>query len=106
MILLLCVIGFVVFSIVEASGKDWEAGQRNADRRTRSIISAIHNSSYDIEESNRNLMQNQVDYLERLCHDTENEEEFQDSHGRWFRRRLVYNERGQVVAEELVGVER
>ena len=39
------VILLIVSLVLWASGKDWEASERNADRRTRAIISAIGGAS-------------------------------------------------------------
>lgn len=106
MVLLFCAIAFLVFTILGAMGEDWEASEHNASIRTQRIIDAISQSSRDVRTEIRESLYDQTDYLERFCQDTEKEEEFQDSHGRWFRKRLVYNEQGNVIAEEIVGVER
>ena len=106
MILILGIILLVASSYMIASGKDWEQEQRNADRRTRQIVSAIGGASEEITSCYQNVMREQTDFFERFYKDTEKELEFQDEHGRWFRRRLIYGTDGEVVAEEVIGVER
>lgn len=106
MFIALCIILFVIFCIVEASGRDWEQGQINAYDRAEKIISAIYGASDEIKSEYKYTYQDQLDYFERFKEDTEKEETFQDNHGRWFRKRLIYGPDGNVVAEEIVGVER
>lgn len=106
MIIILGIILLVASSYMIASGKDWEQGQRNADRRTRQIISAIGGASSEITSCYQNIMREQKDYFTRFCEDTEKELTFQDDHGRWFRKRLIYSPEGEVIAEEIIGVER
>lgn len=106
MILLGCIILFIVFSIVEASGKDWELGQILSEHRTNRIISAIGRVSDEIKSSYEYVSREQIDYFERFHKDMEKEDEFQDQHGRWFRKRLIYSPEGQVIAEEVIGIER
>lgn len=105
MILFFGVALFVVGCILEACGRDWEASERNADRRADRIISAIGDASYSIKSSHESVAREQTEYLERLAIDCDKEGKFQDSHGRWFRRRLAYDEHGRVIAEEIVGIE-
>ena len=103
------IVWFILFLIsvcLWASGKDWEQSERNAFIRTEATISAINNASSEITSCYQNIMAEQVDYFERLLEDTENEKEFQDSNGRWFRKRLIYSPEGKVIAEEIIGVER
>lgn len=106
MFLVICIVLFVIFCITEASGRDWERGQINADTRTEHIVSAIYGACDEIKSEYKYSQQDQVDYFERFKEDTEKEQEFQDEHGRWFRKRLVYSPEGKVIAEEVVGVER
>lgn len=105
MILVFGVALFIIGCILEACGRDWEASERNADRRADRIISAIGDASYSIRSSHESVTQEQTEYLERLALDCDKEGKFQDSHGRWFRRRLAYDEHGRVIAEEIVGIE-
>lgn len=106
MFTLFCIAMFVVFCIVEASGADWVQGQRNADRRTRAIIGAIKDSSSSITDTQRNIWEEQIDYYERFSEDLQNEREFKDEHGRWFRERMVYDNEGRVIAKEVIGIEK
>lgn len=85
--------------------KDWEMAQFLADLRTDRIISAIGSASNEITSSYSYYAQEQIDYWERFHEDMENEIEFQDSHGRMFRERLIYGPDGQVVAKEVVQIE-
>lgn len=106
MFLIVCIILFIVFCVVEASGRDWEQGQINASARTEHIISAIYGACDEIKSEYKYAHQDEIDYFERFKEDTEKEAEFQDEHGRWFRKRLIYSPDGKVIAEEVVGVER
>lgn len=105
MVLAVCVIIFFISCYAKASGEDWEMGQWLADRRTDRIISAIGGASKEITSSYEYIAQEQIDYWERFREDMKNEKEFQDSHGRWFRERLIYGPDGQVVAKEVVQIE-
>jgi thioredoxin-related protein len=106
MFLIICIILFVVFCIIEASGKDWERGQMNAYDRTEKIMSAIYGATDELKSEYKYVQQDQTDYFEQFKEDTEKESEFQDEHGRWFRKRLIYSPEGKVIAEETIGVER
>ena len=74
MILLVCVILFVVFSIVEASGKDWELGQILSEYRTNRIVSAIGRASDEIKSSYEYVSREQINYFERVHKDMEKED--------------------------------
>lgn len=105
MVLVLCVVAFIVFSIVEADGADWVQGQKNADRRTRQIINAIHSSTDKINECSRLIWDEQKEYNKQFLESCSEDKHFQDSHGRWFRERLVYDSEGRIIAKEVVGIE-
>ena len=105
MVLAVCIILFVISCYFQAMGEDWEYGQMLADRRTDRIINAIQGASHEITSSYSYHSEEQIDYFERLHADLENEKEFQDSHGRWFRERLVYDSYGKVIAKEVVQIE-
>ena len=100
---------FVFFCYVEADGIDWERGQRNADRRTREIIGAIHSSTTSITECHKNIWEEQkmvlIEEQNKQYEDVDEITHFQDAHGRWFRERLVYDSEGRIIAKETVGVE-
>lgn len=100
---------FVIFCIVEADGIDWERGQRNADRRTRAIIGAIHSSASSITSCSQNIWEEQkrlmIEEHNKQYADVDEYKRFQDSHGRWFRERLVYDNEGRIIAKEVIGVE-
>lgn len=109
MILILSIVAFIFFCFVEADGKDWVQGQRNADRRARDIINAIHSSTTSITNCNKNIWEAQKQMLiEQNNEQYEGVDEithFQDEHGRWFRERLVYDSEGRIIAKETIGVE-
>lgn len=109
MILILSIVAFIFFCFVEADGKDWVQGQRNADRRARDIINAIHSSATSITNCNKNIWEAQKQMLiEQNNKQYEGVDEithFQDAHGRWFRERLVYDSEGRIIAKETIGVE-
>lgn len=104
MSIVVLVILFIVFSIVKASGEDWERGQYLSDRRTKAIISAIYGASDEITSEYRYSNQDQIDYFERFNKDTENEKVFKDNHGRYKRERLVYDTEGNIIAKEIIEV--
>ena len=105
MVLAVCVIIFFLSCWVEASGKDWEMGQWLAERRANRIISAISGASHEITSCYTSLFHDQIDYWDRFRQDMEKEKTFQDSHGRWYRKRLVYGSDGNLIAEEVVEIE-
>ena len=88
-----------------ASGKDWETSERNADRRTRAIISAIGGASSDITSCYDRIMNEQTDYFERFHEDLQKEIEWKDTHGQMCRKRMIYDSEGKVIAEEIVRIE-
>lgn len=109
MILLFGLAVFLFFCYVEADGIDWERGQRNADRRTREIIGAIHSSTSTITECNRNIWEEQkrlqIEEHNKQYEDVDEVTRYQDAHGRWYRERLVYDSEGRIIAKETIGVE-
>ena len=105
MFLLICVIGMFVSLIVWACGKDWEASERNASIRTDRIVSAIHSSTSELKSCYSRITEQQIDYFDRFHEDMEKENEFCDEHGRWFRRRIIYDPDGKPIAEEVIGIE-
>ena len=105
MFLAVCGILFFISCYVYASGKDWEIGQWLADWRTDRIITAIGGASEEITSSYKYAAQEQIDYWERFREDMKNEQAYEDSHGRMFRKRLVYGPNGDVIAEEVVQID-
>ena len=105
MVLAVGVIIFFLSCYAEASAKDWELGQRLAERRANRIISAISGASHEITSTYTSLFRDQIDYWARFRQDMEKETKFQDSHGRWYRKRLVYGSDGNLIAEEVVEIE-
>ena len=105
MVLAVCVIIFFLSCYAEASAKDWELGQWLAERRADRIISAIGGASHEITSTYTSLFHDQIDYWDRFRQDMEKEKTFQDSHGRWYRKRLVYGSDGNLIAEEVVEIE-
>jgi hypothetical protein len=106
MVLAISVIVIIIAVLAEADGMDWEQEQRNADRRTRAIIGAIHSSTSEITSCYSRIAGEQIDYYKRFSEDMKNEREFKDEHGRWFRERMVYDSEGRVIAKEVIGIER
>lgn len=88
-----------------ASGKDWERSEHNADRRTRAIISAIGEASSEITSCYNKIAGEQIDYFERLHEDLQKEIEWKDSRGQMCRKRMIYDNEGKVIAEEIVRIE-
>lgn len=107
--LMLGIVIFIVFSIVEACGKDWVQAQKNADRRTRQIVNAIRSSTSSVTDCSKSIWEEQ----KRMMIEQENKQynnvdeitHFQDSHGRWFRERLIYDCEGRIIAKEVVEIE-
>lgn len=106
MFLVVCVMALIAFIILEACGKDWVQSEKNADRRARYIAGAISNSASEITSCYQRISQNQIDYYEQMRKDLQKEKEFKDEHGRWFRKRFIYDTNGNIIAEEIVGIER
>lgn len=109
MFILFCIGAFIFFCYAEASGKDWIQSQRNADRRARAIISAIHSNTKTIASCNKNIWEEQkqmmIEEENKKYQDVDEVTHFQDAHGRWFRERLVYDSEGRIIAKEVIGVE-
>ena len=109
MILILSIVAFIFFCFVEADGADWVQGQKNADRRTRQIINAIHSSTSAVTDCHKNIWEEQkkilIDESNKQYKDVDEITHFQDEHGRWFRERLVYDSEGRIIAKEVIGVE-
>ena len=105
MVIVVCVIIFFLSCYAKASAEDWEMGQWLADLRTDRIIDAICGASHEITSSYSYYAQEQIDYWERFHEDMENEKEFKDDHGRYFRERLIYGPDGQIVAKEIIQIE-
>lgn len=105
MFIAVCVIIFFLSCYAKTSGEDWEMGQWLADLRTDRIIDAIGSASHEITSDYAYYAQEQIDYWERFHDDMLNEKEFQNSHGRLFRERLIYGPDGNVVAKEVVEIE-
>lgn len=99
------IILFVVSLILWASGKDWERSERNADRRANSIVSAIRKTGAETTSCYSNIMSEQIDYFERLHEDLQKEIEWKDSRGQMCRKRMIYDNEGKVIAEEIVRIE-
>lgn len=99
------IILLIIFLVIWASGKDWEASERNADRRTRAVISAIRGTGSEITSCYNRIMDEQVDYFERFHEDMQKEAEWKDSHGQMCRKRMIYDAEGRVIAEEIVRIE-
>ncbi len=95
----------IVFLVIWASGKDWEASERNADRRTRAVISAINGAGSEITSCYNRILAEQVDYFERFHEDMQKETEWKDSRGQMCRKRMIYDAEGKVIAEEIVRIE-
>lgn len=106
MFLIFCIVMFIVFCIIEASGADWVQEQIYANRRTNAIISAISSSTEEVTSCFERISGQQINCYKRLSEDLKNEREFKDEHGRWFRERMVYDLEGNLIAKEIVGVER
>lgn len=109
MVLLIGLGIFFVGCILEACGIDWVQGQLNADRRTNEIIGAIRSGTSRIVDCNRNIWEEQkrltIDLHNKQFEDVDEITHFQDSHGRWFRERLIYDNDGKIIAKEVIGVE-
>lgn len=109
MFLIVCIVLFVVFCIVEASGADWVQEQIYANRRASAIIDAINSSTNAITSCNRNIWEEQkqalIDKQNQQYKDVDEITRFQDEHGRWFRERLIYDSEGRIIAKEVIGVE-
>lgn len=99
------VILLIVSLVLWASGKDWEASERNADRRTRAIISAIGGASSEITSCYNKIAGEQINYFERFHEDLQKEIEWKDSRGQMCRKRMIYDTEGKVIAEEIVRIE-
>ena len=99
------IILLIVSLILWASGKDWEASEHNADRRTRAIISAIGGASSEITSCYSKIAGEQIDYFERLHEDLQKEIEWKDSRGQMCRKRMIYDTEGKIIAEEIVRIE-
>ena len=95
----------IVFLVIWASGKDWEASERNADRRTRAVISAISRAGSEITNCYSRIQAEQIDYFERFHEDMQKEVEWKDSRGQMCRKRMIYDAEGRVIAEEIVRIE-
>lgn len=106
MFLMACIAGFIVFTILEACGKDWVQSEKNADRRARYIASAVSDSTSEIKSCFQQISEESIDYYEKMRKDSEREVEFSDEHGRWFRKRFIYDSNGNIIAEEIMGIER
>lgn len=105
MVLVLSIVAFIFFCFVEADGADWIQAQKNADRRTRQIVDAIYSSSKEITSCSRQIWNEQMEVNKKLLEGCEEDKHFQDSHGRWFRERLVYDSEGRIIAKEVIGIE-
>lgn len=110
MFLIVCIVLFVVFCIVEASGADWVQEQIYANRRANAIIDAIHSSTDTITSCHRNIWEEQKQALiaeqNQQYKDVDEITHYQDEHGRWFRERLIYDADGKIIAKEVIGVEK
>ena len=99
------VILLIISLILWASGKDWESSERNADRRTRAVISAISKTSAEVTSCYSNIVSEQTDYFERFHEDMEKERTWRDNRGQMYRKRIIYDTEGNVIAEEIVRIE-
>ena len=106
MVLLIGILIIIASVILEACGKDWVQHEKNADRRARYIAGAIHSSTSEITSCYERIMGQQIDFYEKMSEDLKKEKEFQDDHGRWFRQRFVYDDKGNIIAQEIIGIEK
>lgn len=92
MIILLGILIFIIGSCLESSGKDWETSQRNDSIRNQRVIDTINNNAnYD-----RKLAE--IRHKEMMSTK-------QTKGTKQTRKRVIYNEFGKVIAEEIIEVE-